>query len=137
MDQEKNGFLHGELTKKAIGVFFEVYNELGHGFLESVYVKSLLCALQDAGIRAESEKPLEVWFRTHLVGEFRTDLLLEGSVIVEVKAARCLDPIHEAQLLNYLRASTAEVGLLFNFGPKAGFKRFIFPNSKKKLSSSR
>jgi len=121
----------GELTEKIIGVFYDVYNELGHGFLESVYEEAMSIALSQAGMRVDRQVPLKVMFRGYLVGDFRADVLVEKSVLLELKAATGLDPIHEAQLLNYLRATEVEVGLLLNFGPKPQFKRFIFENSKK------
>lgn len=123
---------HRELTRKIIGVFYEVYNELGHGFLESVYQKSLGMALQDAGLHACWPIAIPVWFRGQQVGQFEGDLLVERSVLLELKAVRALDGSHQAQLLNYLRATDVEVGLLLNFGVKPEFKRLLFDNSRKK-----
>src|SRR5205085_604068 len=97
---------HEELTAKIIAAFYEVYNELGHGFLESVYENSLRLALTQAGLFVSPKKPLEVWF----VGVFVPDVIIEDAVILEIKAARAIDPAHEAQLLNYLRATEVEVG---------------------------
>ncbi len=124
---------HGEITEKIIGVFFEVYNELGFGFLESVYHKAMLHALADAGLRAETQVHLPVFFRGHLVGDFFADIFVERAVILELKAADELDPAHNSQLLNYLKASPAEVGMLLNFGPKPRFKRLVFDNERKRL----
>jgi GxxExxY protein len=121
----------GGTTEKIIGVFYDVYNELGHGFLESVYEGSMVIALREAGLRVVQQQPIAVFFRGQLVGDFRADLIVDDEVIVEVKAARAIEPAHEAQLMNYLRASRIEVGLLMNFGPKAEFKRFIFDNDRK------
>lgn len=137
MNAEERGLLLKDRTETLIGLFYEVYNGLGPGFLESVYTNALQVCLRRAGIRAEAEKPLQVWFQGQLVGEFRADLVVDDSVIIEVKAARRLDPAHEAQLLNYLRATDIEVGLLFNFGPKAEFKRLVFSSSHKKSASIR
>jgi GxxExxY protein len=122
-----------ELTGAIIGAFYEVYNDLGHGFLESVYVNALSLVLKNAGLRVEREKPIQVWFHGTLVGEFRADMVIEGKVIVEIKAARALEAAHEAQLLNYLRATEIEVGLLFNFGLRPEFKRLAFSNDRKRI----
>jgi len=131
MHTDQHGLKHYELTEKIIKVFFEVYNELGYGFLESVYEESLSVALVDAGLSVARQAPIAVWFRGHPVGDFRADCLVENLVVLELKSARALDPSHEAQLLNYLRATEIEVGLLLNFGPKPEFKRFIFDNERK------
>jgi GxxExxY protein len=124
--------IHEELTEKVIGVFYDVYNALGHGFLESVYHNALVIALRDVGLAAEPRVPIPVFFREHLVGQFEADILVEEKVILELKAARELDPTHEAQLLNYLRATNIEVGLLMNFGPKPRFRRLVFANDRKR-----
>ncbi len=118
MNTDKRGFLHSRVTEKILGAFFDVYNELGFGFLESVYVESLAIDLRAQGLQVDREMSVPVWFRNQLVGTFRADLVVERVVIVELKAARALDPSHEAQLLNYLRATEIEVGLLLNFGPR-------------------
>jgi GxxExxY protein len=123
---------HGELTEKIIGVFFEAYNELGHGFLESVCEGAMGIGLEDAGLRYESQVPIKVWFRGRQIGLFFADLLVEGLVVLELKSARNIDPAHEAQLLNELRATTIEVGLRLNFGVKPEFKRLAYDNSRKK-----
>jgi len=131
MNADERGFKHRELTEKIIGVFYEVYNELGHGFLESVYEEAMAVALPQAGLKVERQVPLRVTFRGVVVGDFRADLLVESAVLLELKASRDIDPAHEAQLLNYLRATEIEVGLLLNFGPKPQFKRLVFENSRK------
>lgn len=123
---------HGDLTQRLIGIFFSVYNEMGAGFLESVYEGALEIALQDAGLTVQRQVPIQVWFRGRRVGEFFADMLVEGTVMLELKAARALDAAHEAQLLNYLRATEIEVGLLFNFGPKPDFRRELYDNDRKK-----
>lgn len=120
-----------ELTYKIIGVFYDVYNELGHGFLESIYQKSLGLALQTAGLHACWPLAIPVWFRGQQVGYFEGDMLVERSVLLELKAVRALDGSHQAQLLNYLRATDIEVGLLLNFGVKPEVKRLLFDNSRK------
>jgi GxxExxY protein len=121
------------LTQQIIGVYYEVYNELGAGFLESVYQKSLVLALESAGLKVCSRIDIPVWFRGHQVGQFEGDLLVEQCVLLELKAARALGSAHQAQLLNYLRATEIEVGLLLNFGPKPEFKRVVFDNSRKRI----
>ena len=131
MNTDKHGYKHAEVTGKILAIFYEVYNELGYGFLESVYEKAMALALTAAGLRAERQHAIPVWFRGQPVGDFAADLLVEQLVIVELKAARDLDSAHEAQLLNYLRATDVEVGLLLNFGPKPQVKRFLFDNERK------
>ena len=112
-------------------MFYEVYNELGHGFLESVYHRSLVLALKSVGLSVCTKVPIPVWFRGIRVGRFEADVLVEGCVLLELKAVRTLDSSHRAQLMNYLRATEIEVGLLLNFGEKPEFKRVIFDNLKK------
>lgn len=124
--------LHEELTEKIIGVFYDVYNELGHGFLESVYHKAMVVALTQVGLTVVSKPQVPVFFRGELVGDFEADVVVEGKVLLELKSARELDPAHEAQTLNYLRATPIEVGLLMNFGPKPKFRRLAFANERKR-----
>ena len=122
---------HEILTQQLIGLFYDVYNELGHGFLESIYQKAFVLALQQAGLRFAQQCPISVTFRGIEMGEFRADLVVESLVIVELKAVQALESAHERQLTNYLRATKFEVGLLFNFGPKAQVRRLIFDNDRK------
>jgi GxxExxY protein len=103
------------------------------GFLECVYEESLVIALHEAGLRASRQIALPVWFRGHKVGEFRADLLVEDSVLLELKSARSLDPAHEAQLLHYLKSTEVEIGMLLNFGARPQFRRLIFDNDRKKI----
>src|SRR5438309_12004372 len=131
MDTDKHRFKHKEITDKIIKVFYEVYNELGHGFLDSVYERSLEIALNSLGLRVVRQIEIPVWFRGKPVGDFTADVLVEDCVLLELKAARALDSSHQAQLLNYLRATEIEVGLLLNFGLKPEFKRLIFDNPRK------
>jgi GxxExxY protein len=131
MSTADHALKHGELTDKIIGVFYDVYNELGHGFLESVYEEAMTIALRQIGLVVERQKPLVVRFRGKVVGEFKADLVVESLLILDLKACRALEPVHEAQILNYLRATEIELGLLFNFGPKPQFKRLIFDNIRK------
>lgn len=123
---------HGSITDQILKVFYEVYNELGHGFLESVYHRSLVLALESVGLDVCSRVAIPVWFRGCEVGHFEADILVERCVLLELKAARSLDSSHRAQLLNYLRATDIEVGLLLNFGERPEFKRIVFDNLKKK-----
>jgi len=125
--------LHEELTAKIIGVFYETYNELGHGFREIHYHRAMLIALQDAGLAAAREVPAPVYFRGHCIGEQFLDLVAADLVILELKACRAIIPDHEAQVMGYLRATYYEVGLILNLGPKPEFKRIVFENSRKRL----
>jgi len=113
------------ITQAIIGAAFEVSNELGAGFLESVYEKALLQVLYEKGIAATAQKPIKVMFRGACVGEFIADLLVLDKVIIELKAVKALTSEHQAQIINYLNATGIEVGLLLNFGtPRMEFKRF-------------
>src|SRR5271157_5571921 len=127
----KSRLKHFAVTDAVIGAFYDVYNELGHGFLESVYREALACELASKGLRAEREKAVKVQFRNQIVGVFRTDLVVEDAVIVELKCARTIDRMHEAQLLNYLKATDYEVGLLLNFGYRPQFRRMFLSNLQK------
>lgn len=124
-------FLHADLTEKIIGTFYEVYNELGHGFIESVYENALCLALRDKGLEVHQQIAIPVWFRSRKVGYFEADILVNKLVLLELKAVRSFDEAHIAQLLNYLKATPIEVGLLLNFGPKPEFKRLAFSNERK------
>jgi len=116
--------LHKEITERIIEACYEVANELGAGFLESVYEKALLVALGEKGIDAASQVPMAVIFRGQNVGEFFADIIVESKIVVEVKAVKRLLPEHSAQVINYLKATGMEVGLLVNFGgPKVEIKR--------------
>src|SRR6266849_10976385 len=137
MNADRRGLKHKELTETIIGVFFEVYNELGHGFLESVYENAFEAALTSRGLDVRRQIEVPVWFRGNKVGDFTADMLVERCVILELKAVRTLDSSHEAQLLNYLRATEIEVGLLFNFGIKPEFKRLAYDNSRKRVQKVR
>ena len=133
MSTDQHGLRHGELTEKIIGIFYDVYNELGYGFLESVYEKAMLKALRSSGLGIESQVSVPVWFRGEQVGDFYADLVVEGAVILELKAARRIERAHEAQLLNYLKATDIEVGLLLNFGEHPEFRRLLLDNERKKI----
>jgi len=124
MNKQKTTLAHEDLTGEILGCAFEVRKELGTGFLESVYEKALLLALQQKGLSAVSQHPVKVMFRNECVGDFYADILVEKKVIVELKAINALSPEHQAQVINYLNATGIEVGLLINFGnPKLEYKR--------------
>ena len=133
MEESKVELKHSELTEKIIGLFFDVYNELGHGFLEAVYAEAMALALGAAGLEVRREVEIPVWFRGKLIGDFRADLVVEEAVILELKAVRAIDQAFEKQLLNYLRATEFEIGLMLNFGQKPEFRRLVFENTRKKI----
>jgi GxxExxY protein len=129
--EDNHGLKHSALTERIIGVFFDVYNELGSGFLESVYVEALGLAFHETRLSIEREMPVAICFRGRIVGRFRADMIVGGTVLLEVKAYPKLHSSHEAQVLNYLRATVLEVGLLLNFGPRPQFKRLLYDNPRK------
>jgi GxxExxY protein len=137
MKENNSGLKHRNLTQKIIGVFYEVYNELGHGFLESVYESAFEIALTAKGLTVLRQIEVPVWFRGRKVGDFTADMLVDKRVLLELKAGRALDHAHEAQLLNYLRATEIEVGMLFSFGLKPEFKRMAFDNERKQRREHR
>jgi len=118
--------LHGDLTRTIIGAFFEVYNELGYGFVEAVYQHALPIVLSERGLHTELERRVTVEFRGATIGEYRPDLIVENKVIVECKVAAKVLPAHETQLLNYLKATGINIGLIFNFGSQPTFRRMLF-----------
>ncbi|GJM41658.1 MAG: hypothetical protein DHS20C20_19400 [Ardenticatenaceae bacterium] len=122
---------HVELTREIIGSFYDVYNNLGYGFLEKVYENALLLELRAKGMQVEQQKPIQVYYHQQIIGKYFSDLVVDSRVIVEIKAVKNLIPQHEAQLLNYLKATTYEVGLLLNFGPQAQRKRKVYSNERK------
>jgi GxxExxY protein len=127
--------LHGHITDRIIGIYLEVLNELGHGYLERVCERAIVIALRSAGLDVQQQVAMPVWFRGQLIGDFTADLVVERVVLVEVKSAHRLESWHDAQLMNYLRASELEVGLLLNFGPKAEVKRRVYTNDRKPRSA--
>ncbi|MDI6733330.1 MAG: GxxExxY protein [Planctomycetota bacterium] len=131
MNTDYKDFKYKELTEKIIKAFYQVYNTLGYGFLEKVYGNALLIELKNLGLKAIAQLPIRVLYTGKLVGEYFADILVEDKVIVEIKSAKTLLEEYEAQLLNYLKATDIEVGLLLNFGPKAEIKRKVFDNIKK------
>ncbi len=128
MDEE---YKHKAITDLIIRAFYTVYNTLGYGFLEKVYVNALVIELQKLGLQVVAQAAINVYYDGQRVGEYFADLLVAGVVIVEVKAVQALLEEHEAQLLNYLKATPYEVGLLLNFGPKPRVKRKAYDNDRK------
>jgi GxxExxY protein len=122
-----------ETTEKIIQCFYNVYNQLGYGFLEKVYENALVIETKKKNLAVVSQSPINVIYEGEIIGEYFADLLVEGKVIVEIKASKTLTIEHEAQLLNYLKATRVEVGLLLNFGPRPEIKRKIFDNYRKRL----
>jgi len=120
--------LHEQITKKIINAFYKVNNTLGYGFLEKVYENAMAIELRKLGCKVRQQQNIKVYYETEEVGDYFADLLVDDLVIVELKAAECLREEHEAQLINYLKATKIEIGLLMNFGKKAEFKRKIFTN---------
>ena len=125
--------LHAELTRRILRAYYEVHWELGCGFLEAVYCRALAVALSDSGVRFDREPPIEVRFRGRPIARFRADFIVEDRVLLEVKACRQIEAAHTAQLLNYLRATEVEVGLLLNFGPRPEFRRLVFDTARTAL----
>ena len=121
-----------KLTDKVINCFFKVYNTLGYGFLEKVYERALLIELTKIGLKVESQKPIKVQYDKQVIGDYYADIIVNDIVILELKAAETLCEQHELQLINYLKATDIEVGLLLNFGKKPEVKRKIFSNNLKK-----
>ncbi len=113
-------------TRGIIGAFYEVYNHLGPGFLEKVYENAMLIELKIRGLQVNAQHPIKVKYKAHSVGEYLADLWVEGKVICEIKAMHSLRPEHEAQLINYLKATGIKVGLLLNFGPKPEIMRRVY-----------
>jgi len=128
-------YKHSELTDLIIAVFYEVYNELGFGFLESVYRKSLCLALLQKGVSVEQEVPVAVFFRGQNVGDFRADLVVNRTILLELKTAEQIIAAHESQVLHYLRSTALELGLILNFGPKPQVRRLLLDNSRKHAKS--
>ena len=122
---------HKALTHQIIKAFYNVYNTLGYGFLEKVYEKAIAIELSTLGLKVEQQARITVYYAGQIIGEYFADLLINNTVIVELKATRTIATEHEAQLLNYLKATTFEVGLLLNFGPKPQIKRKTYDNERK------
>ena len=127
-------FKYQDITEKIIKAFYNVYNSLGYGFLERVYENAMM--IEFLNLNCEKQKQIKVFYKNENVGEYYADIIVEDKVIIELKAAEGIVDEHEHQLLNYLKATEIEVGLLLNFGKKPQFKRQIFENSFKNQSKS-
>ena len=124
--------LHEEITDIIIRCFYKVYNELGFGFLEKVYENALFIELKNCGLESVKQIPIEVYYQNCPVGNYFADIIVNDKVIIEIKAGEgSLIEVHELQLINYLKATRIEVGLLLSFGKKPEFKRKIFTNDNK------
>jgi GxxExxY protein len=123
-------YKHSEVTERIIKAYYKVYNTLGYGFLEKVYENALFMELVATGLYVEKQKQTSVYYEEKKVGEYYADLIVDDCVIVELKAAESLCEEHEFQLINYLKATEVEVGLLLNFGKKPEFKRKVFSNEE-------
>ena len=131
MSTDLKDIKYKELTEKIIKIFYKVYNMLGYGFLEKIYENSMMIEFGKEAVSAISQSPIKVSYENEVVGEYFADILVDEKVIVEIKATKTLALEHEAQLLNYLKATDIEVGLLLNFGPKPEIKRKVFDNLRK------
>jgi len=131
MHTDSKDVKHKALTEKIIGVFYKVYNTLGYGFLEKIYENAMMVEFEKEGIAAVAQSPIKVSYGGKVIGEYFADILVDEKVIVEIKATRGLPFESEAQLLNYLKATDVEVGILLNFGPVPEIKRKVFDNFRK------
>ena len=137
MNTDKNNsksLLHKDITDGIINAYYYVYNELGYGFLEKVYQNAMLIELKERGFKVELQKIIKVYFKDIIVGEYFADIIVDDKIILELKSCESLAAEHEVQLFNYLKATEIEVGLLFNFGKRAAFKRKIYTNDNKKFT---
>lgn len=131
MNADYKDFKYKELTERIIKIFYKVYNKLGYGFLEKVYENAMMKELEREDIPAAFQSAIKEVYEKEIIGEYYADILVDNKVIVEIKAAKSLAIENEAQLLNYLKATDIDVGLLLNFGPKPDFKRKVFDNTRK------
>jgi GxxExxY protein len=123
--------LHTEITEKIIKSYYKVYNTLGYGFLEKVYEKAMVIELSKNGLEVKNQHPITVFYRNEIIGEYFADIIVNDLVIIELKAAMEISEEHECQLINYLKATNIELGLLMNFGKEAEYKRKVFMNGYK------
>lgn len=128
--------IYQDVTDKIIKAFYNVYNTLGYGFLEKVYENALIYELEKLGLNAIQQKPIKVYYDRILVGEYFVDIIVENKVVIELKAVETFQENHANQLMNYLKATDIEVGLLLNFGQEPRFIRKIFTNDKKKIRNN-
>ena len=126
------GYFFNEITDKIIKAFYNVYNELGFGFLENVYQNALYLELINQQLTVEAQKTIKVYYQHHIVGNYKADLIVNNLIILELKSVDYLVEEHELQLINYLKATNLEIGLLLNFGKKPEIRRKIFTNDRKK-----
>ncbi len=131
MSADYQDFKYKELTEEIIKIFYRVYNKLGYGFLEKIYEKAMIIECKKDNISAVPQYPIKVSYENEIIGEYYADIVVDNKVIIEIKAARQLAKEHEAQLLNYLKATDIEVGLLLNFGPEPEVRRKAFDNIRK------
>jgi len=124
-------YIHNETTEEIIRCFYKVYNTLGYGFLERVYLNAMMIELHEVGFQVQKEKAVLVFYNQKEVGFYLPDIIVDNKVIIELKASEMLSEVHEYQLLNYLKATKIEVGLLLNFGKEAQIRRKIFQNKYK------
>lgn len=122
---------HSDLTEKIIGAYFTVFNTLGYGFSESVYENALAIELVNIGLKVEQQKAIQVYYAGQVIGQYYADLLVNDKVVLELKAGQQLRSEHDSQLLNYLKATPYEVGLLLNFGQKPEYRRKVYDNDRK------
>ncbi len=127
----QENYKYSDVTGRIIKAYFNVYNKLGYGFLEKVYENSMLIELKKMGLNCNKQIPIKVYYEENIVGDYFADIIVEKVVIIELKAAESLCDEHEIQLVNYLKATDIEVGLLLNFGKKAEFKRKVLTNEYK------
>ena len=123
--------LHHDLTERIIGIYYEVYRELGSGFLEKICQSAMVIALRDAGLKVQEGMQYPVFFRGHLLGDFFPDVIVDGRVLLEIKSKSALHAHDQAQAINYLRVSPLEVALIMNFGPKREYLRRVLTNDRK------
>jgi GxxExxY protein len=128
----KDNFKYSALTQEIIKEAFYVFNQLGSGFMEKIYENSLILRLMKKGFNIKSQHPINVYFEGELIGEYFADIIVNDKVIIELKAVKEISPIHEVQLVNYLKATGIEVGLLINFGDRVKFKRKVLSKAFKK-----
>jgi GxxExxY protein len=126
MIRADDNYIHSELTDKIIGCAYDVYNQLGFGFIEKVYENAMMIKLPQKGLEVVQQTPINVYFEGTLVGEYFADILVNNTVILELKAVSALSKAHEVQLVNYLKATGIKVGLLINFGEKLKVTRRVF-----------
>jgi GxxExxY protein len=126
-----SSILHKDLTNSILGIFYNVYNELGYGFLERVYQNALYHELKENGFKVEAQKKIKVYYKEIEVGDYFADIIVNDLIILELKAQDYLIEANEFQLINYLKSTSCEVGLLLNFGKKPEFIRKVYQNNKK------